>query len=116
MTKKQKISLGIVSVLLSAVLAASGFIIYRELSSQQKEKEDFKELAELITVIQPEPPESTETEDTSTPTEEMTEPEKPQETTGWDLSKLFAINSDCIGWLCIPGTAVDYPVMHTPDI
>lgn len=115
MTKKQKISLGIVSVLLSAVLAASGFMIYRELSSQQKEKEDFKELAELITVTQPEPPESTEMEDTSTPIEETAEPEKPQESTGRDLTKLFAINDECIGWICIPGTAVDYPVMYTPD-
>ena len=115
MTKKQKISHVIVSVLLSAVLATSGFMICRELSSQQKEKEDFKELAELITVTQTELLESTATEDTSTPTEETTEPEKPQETTGRDLSKLFALNSECIGWISIPGTAVDYPVMHTPD-
>lgn len=115
MTKKQKISLVIVSVLLSAVLAASGFMICRELSSQQKEKENFKELAELITVTQLETTESTETENASTPTEETTEPEKPQETTGRDLSKLFALNSECIGWISIPGTAVDYPVMYTPD-
>ena len=32
-----------------------------------------------------------------------------------DLSGLFAQNSDCIGWLCIPGTVVNYPVMHTPE-
>ena len=28
---------------------------------------------------------------------------------------LFAQNSDCIGWLCIPDTQLSYPVMHTPD-
>lgn len=116
MTKKQKISLGIVSVLLSAVLAASGIMIYKELSLQQKEKEDFKELAELITVTQPETSESSATEGTSAPTEETAEPEKPQEPTGRDLSKLFAINGECIGWIGIPGTAVDYPVMHTPNV
>ena len=106
MTKKQKISLGIVSVLLSAVLAASGFMIYRELSLQQKEKEDFKDLAELITLTPIEPPE------TGNPSGE-TDAEETQQS-GRNLSELFAMNSDCIGWICIPGTAVDYPVMHTP--
>ncbi len=32
-----------------------------------------------------------------------------------DLSALFAENSECIGWLCIPDTTIDYPVMYTPD-
>lgn len=43
MTKKQKISLGVVSVLLSVLLAASGVMIYRELSSKAERKDDFKE-------------------------------------------------------------------------
>jgi sortase B len=28
---------------------------------------------------------------------------------------LREINSECIAWLTIPGTTVDYPVMHTPN-
>lgn len=109
MRKKEKISFGIVSVLLSAALAVSVFMVYNELSSRQKEKEEFKDLAELVAVT------PAATEDASASTDETDEPENPQETTGRDLSKLFAMNSDCIGWLCIPGTAVDYPVMHTPE-
>ena len=31
------------------------------------------------------------------------------------LKKLMAQNSDCIGWLRIEGTNLDYPVMLTPD-
>lgn len=38
----------------------------------------------------------------------------PEESNVRDLSKLFALNSDCIGWLSIPGTVVNYPVMYTP--
>lgn len=31
-----------------------------------------------------------------------------------DIPRLIGMNGDCIGWLSIEGTAVDYPVMHTP--
>ena len=32
-----------------------------------------------------------------------------------DFSGLKELNPDCIGWLCIPGTQIDYPVMFTPE-
>ena len=32
-----------------------------------------------------------------------------------EFSALYALNSDLVGWLKIPGTEIDYPVMHTPD-
>lgn len=32
-----------------------------------------------------------------------------------DLSKLYAQNSDLIGWIQIEDTKIDYPVMQTPD-
>lgn len=32
-----------------------------------------------------------------------------------DISALRSLNSDVAGWIQIPGTVVDYPVMHTPD-
>lgn len=107
MTKMRKISLATVSVLLSALLLLSGFMIYRELSDRQKEKEDFRELAELVQTIPPEQPQS---DVTDSPTDDEPEPAHRR-----DLAPLFAQNSDCIGWLCIPGTDVDYPVMHTPE-
>lgn len=110
MTRKRKISMAIVSVLLSVLLLISGVMIYRELSSRQKEKEDFDALAELVEMpvtnlpITSEPPaETAETSETKAPEEPLR-----------DLSPLYEQNSECIGWLCIPDTAVNYPVMHTP--
>lgn len=52
-----------------------------------------------------------ETSDTSIESPE-TEP-KPIFTR--NLTPLFEKNNDCIGWICISDTAVDYPVMHTPQ-
>ncbi|MBQ3099830.1 MAG: class B sortase [Clostridia bacterium] len=32
-----------------------------------------------------------------------------------NLEPIFEMNADCIGWICIPNTTVDYPVMYTPN-
>lgn len=111
MTRKRKISLLFAAVLLAAVTVLSGWMIYDELSSRQKEKEDFDALAELVEMPVTNPPITSEPlpAETAEPSE-TAEPEKPLR----DLSPLFEQNSECIGWLCIPDTAVNYPVMHTP--
>ena len=61
---------------------------------------------------------------TEAPTEEATEaPTEAPETVPPEteppmlpkMAELYAENPDIIGWLTIPGTNVDYPVMLTPD-
>ena len=106
MTKTRKISLTVFSVLLSVVLILSGAMIWKELSSQQKEKDDFDTLAELVELPPAEPIDET----ASSPDETHEKAEILR-----DLSELFTQNGDCIGWLCIPDTAINYPVMHTPE-
>lgn len=106
MTKTRKISLAAVFVLLSALLAVSVVMTFRELSVRQKEKEDFEELAEMVQIIPSQPIQPEET-----PALIDDEPEEILR----DLSELFAENSECIGWLCIPNTTVNYPVMYTPN-
>lgn len=105
MTKKRKVSMAAVSVLLSALFAISVVMLFRELHTQQKEKEDFKELTEMV-----------ELPETKTETNEETDPGEASDPEEYlrDLSGLFAENGECIGWLCIPDTEVNYPVMHTP--
>ena len=53
--KLRRISLAVLSVLLSAIAALSGFMIYTQLSDRQKEKEEFDTLAEMAEVT-PEKP------------------------------------------------------------
>ena len=104
--KLRKISLAVLSVLLSAIAALSGFMVYTQLSDRQKEKEEFDTLAELVQTVPSE---------LSLPDEMPSIDNKPESEQKRDLTPLFAQNSDCIGWLSIPGTAVNYPVMHTPE-
>lgn len=112
MTRKINI---IFILLLSALLAVSAFMIVRELQAQQKEKKEFEELLEII-----KSPDTTEPTETSTGTEpsttETTVPEetKPEENKR-NLAPLFEMNSECIGWIYIEGTNVNYPVMYTPN-
>jgi len=44
-----------------------------------------------------------------------TKPTEPPAVFTRNLTPLFEKNADCIGWVYIKDTAVDYPVMHTPS-
>ena len=85
----------------------AGINIYSELKERQKEKEDFKAVAEIAELPMTETPaEQTESEQAE-PTEEPAAER--------NIPALIAANTDCIGWLSIDGTNISYPVMHTPN-
>ena len=94
-------------LLLSAAAVLSGINIYSELRQQQKEKEDFKAIAEIAELPMTEAP----TEQTESGQAEPTEEPAAER----NIPKLIAANTDCIGWLSIDGTNISYPVMHTPS-
>lgn len=116
MTKKQRISLTLLSVLLSAALILSGVMIWQELSDRQKEKEAFDTLAELIQTEENGPENNAEENESPDCQEDDTQADAadvPTQTR--NLAPLFEQNSECIGWICIPDTEVDYPVMYTSE-
>lgn len=104
MTRKFKIFF---ILLLSALMIASVIMIGREVYLQQKEKKDHEVLLQMIEIPEPSiPPKATETSNVPEPTKPAVQKR--------NLSPLIEQNSECIGWICIEGTSVDYPVMHTP--
>lgn len=105
----------LLSVLLSAILAASVYMVCREIHLQQKEKEAFAELASRIEQMETVPltPE-TGTESSAEESDTQTEVTTKTLISSRNLTPLFEQNEDCIGWLYIEGTTVNYPVMHTP--
>ena len=107
MRARNKIALIFFCLLLSTAAVLSGVNIYSQLKEQQKEKEDFKAIAEIAELPMTEAPtEQTESEQAE-PTEEPAAER--------NIPKLIAANTDCIGWLSIDGTNISYPVMHTPS-
>ena len=116
----RKIKYGVFAFLLLGILMVCGTMVGQELLSRQKEKDDFEELTKLITVGKP--PVSTAPPDTPSPSalpggaDISEEPSAENESApARDLSELFAMNDDFVGWLCISGTDINYPVMHTTD-
>lgn len=114
----QKHLLAIFAFLLSAVVVFCGVQIWQEYSSRQKDIDAFVELAELAEIKEPDEPKETAELDTDGDAENsdtQEEQENPVLTPRHDIPLLISQNSDCIGWISIDNTAVDYPVMHTPD-
>ena len=101
----RKISI-ILCLLLSAALAVAVFKIVQTMNIQQKEKEDFQIIADLVEI--PQLPDETSS---TTATQEDKEETKPTR----NIAPVLKQNADCIGWIFIDGTNINYPVMHTPD-
>lgn len=117
MSRRSKFT--IFAFLLLAVLLVCGFMVGREVFSRQKEKEDFERLVKLVTVknsdVTPTPTEPSAADARPVVTASPSPDTKESQGERRDLSELFAMNDDFVGWLCIPDTDINYPVMHSPD-
>lgn len=100
---KSKKTLTIIILLLAVMLFAAVMII-KETDERRQDISDFEKLEDLIT--EPEQQPITDNENTA-------EPVSTQSLR--NLTPLFEQNADCLGWICIPDTSVNYPVMHTPQ-
>jgi len=102
-------------LLLSALIAVSAYMIWKNISTQQKEKKEFDELLQIIENTDRTDPTIDTTGGLNTGTEKnSTEATEPVVKTR-NLAPLFEKNSECVGWIHIEGTNVNYPVMYTPN-
>lgn len=102
-------------------LFSAGMLIFYYLDSRQQEQA-YDQLASLHQIVT-DPPAPSQQPDPAVPS---TEPPSPWVTvtdpeTGEDVEllpefrELYAINNDLVGWIRLPGTVLDYPVVQTPD-
>ena len=110
------LSIILLAIILIGVLAVSLYHLYTEYLPQQKEKERFSELSDIAHGGDADATDSDG--DANSPAEQQNTIETTstgEKIPHYTLEQLFSMNSDMVGWLTIPDTVVDYPVMHTPD-
>lgn len=87
----------------AALFLFSGIMLWRQYADEKQSAEAFEQVAALV---------ETEPAPTDTPQETELLPELTA------FEKYRAVqeqNSDFVGWLSVPGTNIDYPVMQTVD-
>lgn len=115
MTKKRKIT--ILALLIAFFLIVALFSLYMLYSESQQRKKSIEEFEYLTSLVEKD---MTVQEAPAPANPTLNEPEgetapEPDTVTVRDLQPLFDMNPDCLGWISIPDTRVNYPVMHTPD-
>jgi len=103
MDRRRRILL-ILATLLFVVAAACGCHFWRELQARDHEQQVFEILEEEVALP----------ELTPSPVQENSN-ESHQEIIQHDASALTATNRDYVGWLTIPGTVINYPIMYSPS-
>lgn len=95
-------------------ISASLFLFFQDFKAQEQASE-FQELSETT---RKEKTKKHPLEDSnSKPLENapVSETTVYQSSVGHDLLSLQKENPDCIGWVTVPGTTIDYPLMYTPQ-
>lgn len=115
----KKTVLVLITFALVIAVAGSGFWLVHYFIDSREQRQTYETLAEKFVLESTPTPESTTPAENSSPTENSSETaESVSLTTApprHDLAALAEENADCVGWLTIPDTGIDYPVMHTPD-
>ena len=126
---KIKIILCICLAVCLTALGVSGFMLYNDYAQRQNDKNAFEQLNEMTRATNDEAvsdettlPNTTECttfdDDTAAKVDEQEFVHLAGDTYRnhvHDFKTLREINSECVGWLSIYGTTIDYPVMHTPN-
>ena len=112
MLNKKVIRYTLIAVFLT-VFVFSSVMLFKTVLDNQKAEKQFDELASLATLSNETPIEAPVTS-----SNESTE-QSPAEQTPPPITRNIALlnerNSDCVGWVYIKDTSVNYPVMYTPN-
>ncbi len=103
----------------AAVFLVSAGMLGRYFISSYQEQSAFQELSQMVhstAPVQPEPePEGTTVPPETSPYVEVLGPDGTPREILREYAAVYRLNRDLAGWLTVPGTKIDYPVMYAPD-
>lgn len=115
---------GTISVLILIIVACAG-LIGAKLITDARDKGDYNELQELrpsvtrpsmnLDATKPSQTDPSESLPEQTDPTDPTIPPNIDDTVLFEYQPLYEINRDMVGWIQIEGTAIDYPVVQTPN-
>ncbi len=110
----KKVLFTVTVLLLLAAFGISGYMVFNYVVEGKQQQELNESLSDIVASAQ-----TTTQAPTQEETTQITETTVPTETTEAGIlpgyKEIYEMNNDTVGWLKIAGTAVDYPVMQTPD-
>lgn len=99
-----KIRKVLITILLLSALS-SGILLALDYANRIKAEKEYEKLAEIV-----------QTTETERETEEAKELETEEEySSPIDFEKLKSMNEDTVGWIQIPDTPIDYPIVQADD-
>lgn len=82
-------------ILLIGIMLISIYFIYKELKQNKEQEDNFEKLIEIV--------ENTNNENNNNDNEKI------------DLTKLYKLNNDLVGWIKIDNTSINYPIMQSKN-
>lgn len=115
----KKTILVLITFVLVLTVAGCGFWLTHYFIDAKEQRTAFENLSQEYVLESTPTPESTASSESSSSPENSGEPaEAVSPTTApprHDPAALAEENPDCVGWINIPDTGIDYPVMYKPD-
>ena len=116
----KKTILVLITFSLVIAVAGCGFWLVHYFIDSNEQRATYETLAEEFVLesapsVQPEASSSSSSADETETAADVFSADSLEASPRHDLTALSSENSDCVGWLTIPDTGIDYPVMHTPD-
>lgn len=111
----KKVIFTLTVLLLLAAFGISAFMVGSYLMEGKEQEQLNSELSQIVSNAQTTEPQAPETTEAPEETTRVTETTAEEGGMLPGYEEIYEMNNDTVGWIKLPGTVLDYPVLQTPD-